>query len=217
MTSKTIIAGLIVIAFVAGSITTGTMAFAAPGDQGKPFEALQAAIDDLQTQIDSITTGVVDWFVITNIPADIADGDDDTQLSEAEVDAFVANNGFSTGAHTVDTNTNAATLCSAGEYLDGDGTCKAIPSADNLGDHTATQGLDMGTFDIGNVGNLDAAGALTVGGVITGDGSGLTNLPVGPGDNLGDHTATQGLDMGTFDIGNVGILVGTRMWILFKK
>ncbi len=28
-----------------------------------------------------------------------------------------------------------------------------------------------------------------------GDGSGLTNLPVGPGDNLGNHTATQALNM----------------------
>jgi len=39
--------------------------------------------------------------------ADSADANHtvDTTLSEAEVDAFVANNGFSTGPHTVDTNT----------------------------------------------------------------------------------------------------------------
>ncbi len=37
-----------------------------------------------------------DWSSLTNIPPDIADGDDNTQRSEAEVDAFVANNGFIT-------------------------------------------------------------------------------------------------------------------------
>jgi hypothetical protein len=41
----------------------------------------------------------VDWTELTGIPADIDDGDDDT-------------------------NTNAETICAAGEYLDGDGTCK---------------------------------------------------------------------------------------------
>lgn len=35
-----------------------------------------------------------EWSSLANIPADIADGDDDTQLTEAEVDAFVANNGY---------------------------------------------------------------------------------------------------------------------------
>jgi hypothetical protein len=33
------------------------------------------------------------------------DGDENTQLTEAQVDAFADNNGYSTGAHTVDTNT----------------------------------------------------------------------------------------------------------------
>lgn len=37
-------------------------------------------------------------------------------------------NGFKCVAKPVDTNTNAATLCAAGEYLDGDGTCKTLPS-----------------------------------------------------------------------------------------
>ena len=73
-----------------------------------------------------------EWTSLSNIPGEIVDGDDntqltnaevaaaaiaegfvvgphtvdtDTQLTEAEVDAFVANNGYSTGAHTVDTDT----------------------------------------------------------------------------------------------------------------
>ena len=41
------------------------------------------------------------WVCGTDI-----DTDTDTQLTEAEVDAFVANNGYSTGAHTVDTDTH---------------------------------------------------------------------------------------------------------------
>jgi hypothetical protein len=49
---------------------------------------------------------------------------------------------------------------------------------------------------------------LTVNGTVaatsfSGDGSGLTNVP---GDNLGDHTATEDLDMGGHDITNAGTL-----------
>ncbi|MDF1564308.1 MAG: tail fiber domain-containing protein, partial [Deltaproteobacteria bacterium] len=43
------------------------------------------------------------------------DTDTNTQLSEAEVDAYVANNGYSMGAHTIDTDTLAALGCGAGE------------------------------------------------------------------------------------------------------
>jgi len=45
--TKTIMILAIAVAFVAGSMITGTIAFAAPGDQGKPFEALQAQIDSI--------------------------------------------------------------------------------------------------------------------------------------------------------------------------
>ena len=57
-----------------------------------------------------------------------ADGVDDYNSAydtEAEVDAAVANNGYSTGAHTVDT--NAGTLCPNNTLLNGDGTCDPIP------------------------------------------------------------------------------------------
>jgi hypothetical protein len=39
---------------------------------------------------------------LTGVPAGLADGDDDTQLTEAEVDAFVANNGFLTSLAETD-------------------------------------------------------------------------------------------------------------------
>ena len=42
----------IVLAFAAGSVLTGAMAYAAPN--GQPFQALFDAIDDLQNQIDTI-------------------------------------------------------------------------------------------------------------------------------------------------------------------
>jgi hypothetical protein len=44
--------------------------------------------------------------------------------TEAEIDAAVADNGFSTGAHTIDT--NAATICASGYFLNGDGSCDPV-------------------------------------------------------------------------------------------
>jgi len=38
----------------------------------------------------------VDFSNITNVPAGLSDGDDDTQLTEAQVDSYVANNGYLT-------------------------------------------------------------------------------------------------------------------------
>jgi len=49
MTQKTIIVGLVALAFVAGSILTGTMAYATGDKNGKPFEALWDAIHDIQS------------------------------------------------------------------------------------------------------------------------------------------------------------------------
>lgn len=65
MTSKTIITGLVALAFIAGSILTGSVAVdAAKGDDnGKPFQEL----------LDNIT---ISWENIVDIPDDIKDGDD---------------------------------------------------------------------------------------------------------------------------------------------
>lgn len=59
------------------------------------FLALEARLEALE----EAPPTSVDWSNILNIPADLADGDDfepDTQLSEAEVDSFVDNNGYLT-------------------------------------------------------------------------------------------------------------------------
>ena len=58
MTSNTITTIAIMVAIVAGTITTGTVAYAQQGEtpNGNPFQALWIAIDDLQAQIDDITS-----------------------------------------------------------------------------------------------------------------------------------------------------------------
>jgi len=78
------------------------------------------------------------WQGLIGIPPDIADGDNDTRLSEAQVENYITDdpinlaNGttlsgqpIATGFHTTDT--NAATLCDgASVFLDGDGNCVPV-------------------------------------------------------------------------------------------
>jgi hypothetical protein len=67
--------------------------------------------------------------------------DKNTQLTETQVENYVTNDALdldggttlggaiiSTGAHTLNTDTHAGTLCSAGQYLDGDGSCQNVPA-----------------------------------------------------------------------------------------
>lgn len=100
-------------------------------------------IFDIQSQIDSLVVNItVNWNDIVGIPADIADGDDDTQLTEEQVDTFVSNNGFSTGPHTVDTDTTYSGAdfalsdqsCPSNQYvsgIDSNGNliCDSFPSS----------------------------------------------------------------------------------------
>lgn len=146
-------------------------------------------------------------------------------------------------------------------------------AGDNLGNHIATQDIDMQDFNIlhndsitwrysGNdpsllihqfvVGGkpslvLDNTGNTTKeikvkdsgveifeaytlptadgtsGQVMQTDGLGVVTWADVPGDNLGNHTATQALDMAGFDINNVGILQfydfnsGSDTWNLYEK
>ncbi len=90
LTQKYIILGLVAIAFVAGTIMTSSMAYAA---NGQPFEFLQeqvAAIEliiqDLQDQLDNIH---VDWTSVTDIPAGFADDIDNDLLSEISTSCTV--------------------------------------------------------------------------------------------------------------------------------
>lgn len=93
-------------------------------------------------------------------------------------------------------------------------------SGDNLGNHTATASLNMSSFSISNVSTVTYKNNVYVAGVTGiqngivvssniyvvgfssavkyyGDGSGLTGIT---GDNLGNHTATQNLNMNSYPI-----------------
>jgi len=96
-----VLTGLLVLAILVSPVLAKDPG---PPEKGVLFEAiasLQQQVDELQAQVDAIDNSVidgVDWSELSGIPADIADGDDDTQLTEAQVDAYVANNGYATSA-----------------------------------------------------------------------------------------------------------------------
>lgn len=87
----------------------------------------------------------------------------------------------------------------AATAFSGDGSGLTNIAGDHLGNHTATQALNMNNQDI------TAAGAVTATS-FSGDGSGLTNLP---GDNMGNHTASQALNMNSNDITSAGDITAT--------
>lgn len=70
---------------------------------------------------------------------------------------------------------------------DGSGLTGITASGDDLGNHTATQTLDLASNNITNGGTVTAT-------AFVGDGSGLTGIAA-PGDDLGSHTATQTLNL----------------------
>jgi len=96
----------------------------------------------------------------------------------------------------------------------------AVAGGDNLGNHTATQDLDLGGNDIINIGNITASGNISASGAITGSdvyindwGSVSASLAAaggGSGDNLGNHTATQNLNMDSYPITNVTSITGSN-------
>ncbi|MCP4553118.1 MAG: hypothetical protein GY834_14015 [Bacteroidetes bacterium] len=67
-------------------------------------------------------------------------------------------------------------------------------AGDHLGNHTATQALDLSSNNIINGGTITATS-------FVGDGSGLTNIAH---DNLGNHTATQNLKLSDNWVSNDG-------------
>lgn len=92
--------------------------------------------------VGNITSAGAEYFTYQPSGAACTDG---------QVLEWLGASGWVCGNKTVntDTNTNAATECSAGQYLDGDGTCQAVPSgADDLGSHIAGQNLNMNNHRI---------------------------------------------------------------------
>jgi len=84
---------------------------------------------------------------------------------------------------------------------DGSGLTGLPTGADNLGNHTATQTLNLSGNNISNAGTVTAT-------AFVGDGSGLTGI-TGSGDNLGNHTATQTLNLSGNNISNAGTVTAT--------
>ncbi|HET6516652.1 MAG TPA: hypothetical protein VFG25_00285, partial [Nitrosopumilaceae archaeon] len=226
--NKGIWAGLVAIAFVAGSITTGTMAYAASNAQGQPFQQLEQKITQLQDQIGEF---VVDSFfdVMYEItvpscpdgerPTLNEDNDDYTCVPRASNDSFFD--------ITVDTKQQLETEIVALGLHSSDPDAHHVP--DNLGNHMAEQNLDMKGFDIENANailandllhsgnNIVAVGSITSGDSVTAANSVLTpgfvrgeQICIGDdcksswpaSDNLGNHMAEQNLNMKRFDIEN---------------
>ena len=101
MTNKTIIVGLVALAFVTGSVMTGAMAYAAPN--GQPFQELLDAIADLQDQIDDLGSsgGTVSFLRVAGPSITIAPGGINNAFAECPVGMTVTGGGYSTATTVV--------------------------------------------------------------------------------------------------------------------
>ncbi len=152
-----------------------------------------------QSQLQNVGEAIVRWDNISNTPAGFGDGDDDTQLTEGEVDAYVANNGYLDGGSALDWDN--ITIDMPAGFADGVDNTGAADS-----DWTIS-GSDMYTSAgvTGNVGigTSSPAAKLTVDGAILRDGSTMYGSNAGTHINLGtaSTTGTNGED---YDGGTVG-------------
>ncbi len=128
-----------------------------------------------------------DFNDLTNVPAGLADGDDDTHLTEAEVDAYVANNGYLTSEEDGDTTNELQTLSINGNQLSisGGNTVTLPSSGDNWGSQTVvTNGSLSGNGTTSSPLSIDTASSYfsdwdkDASDDFSGDYNDLTNKPV---------------------------------------
>ncbi|UXP30625.1 hypothetical protein N6H18_09685 [Reichenbachiella agarivorans] len=87
-----------------GDLTSTDVQSALEELQGEITTAASASLPDGAVTTVKISNGAVtnakitgmDFAKLTNVPAGLADGDDNTQLTESEVDGYVSNNGYLT-------------------------------------------------------------------------------------------------------------------------
>jgi len=147
--NKTITIGLVALAFVAGSILTGTMAEAkkdkSEGNDNNPFKALQDAIAGLQTQITAVT----------NADGDKDSSNEDQTLSgTGEVVLGTTAAGDGGGTVTCADITGDASLC------DGD---DAVVDNDNDSSNELQILSGTGSVDLSNGGSSVSCNSITGG------------------------------------------------------
>lgn len=160
-----------------------------------PYAALAGAVEDGAVTTESLASGVLDWGNIGNIPAGVdglgalsctdgqiaqfaggawacadASNTQDTTLTEAEVDAFVANNGYLTTEAEVDAfvanNGYVSTVCTAANEIpiwDGSAWgCQAFDVSSFLTSPAADADIED-TISVSNTALHAPAGATQVG------------------------------------------------------
>ena len=142
---------------------------------------------------------------------------DDVQFAHVTASGNVSASGTSTGSfgrlEITDNVDIGGSLAIAGFANVSSSLAAAVAGGDNLGNHTATQDLDLDGNDITGIQHITASGNISgsktgsFGSILVGGGyftsASLAAGGSGGSDNLGDHTATQDLDLGGNDITNL--------------
>ena len=125
-----------------------------------------------------------DFNALTNVPSGLSDGDDDTHLTEAQVDAYVANNGYLTQVDNIRGIPVSATTPNNGQVLKYNGT-QFVPADDDTSGGSGTDGVV----------NSAAFSGTTTKTLTLGRSNGLGNLTATFTDavNDADHSSTNEL------------------------